>query len=354
MNFFNAVKKYWYIIASAVVIVTIASFIVSIIQTPEYQSTVQLLVIQKQKDNADAYTATRSAETVAGILSKVIYTSTFFDQVMSSGFEIDKNTYSKDLEERKKEWEKAVDARVVGDTGTLQIDVYDKNRNQAEQLAYAIAYVVINNGKQYHGAESQIETKLIDAPITTDKIARPNIALNIFAGFILGLMTSLAIIFLLSERKPREKYTAGMKVKTMPKIENKKDKKLEKSSHSIIKKLEKRIEPQKTSVSKVKERIASELKEYKKNVEQPIASPINIRIEPKEIKQIPKKEVKSRLASGMDSLGISKIELQDERVPSENNIIYSSEDIQENYKKIEEDKYSPDKVERWIKTGKFE
>lgn len=358
MTFFNAVKKYWYIIASIVVVVTIASFVVSIIQTPEYKSSVQLLVIQKQQDNADAYTATRSAETVAEILSNVIFTSTFFDQTMSSGFEIDKNTYSTDLEERKKEWEKAIDARVIGDNGTMQIDVYDKNRNQSEQLAYAIAYVIINNGKQYHGAATQIETKLIDAPITTDKIARPNITLNVLAGFVLGLMTSLAVIFLLSERKPKEKYVANLEVKTMPKIKNNNRRIFKKANSSVAKNNNKKPVRFNSRSLKVKERIASELKDYKKS-----ASSMNsLDIKEREIKTkkpgvnmseaVSSKTIKNKLSAGMDSIKVNTDSV-DETAPNDK-IVYTPEDIQENYKKIEDDKYSPDKVEKWIKTGKFE
>lgn len=355
MTFLNTLRKYWYIVVSVVVFVTIASFIVSIIQTPEYKSSVQLLVIQKQKDNADAYTATRSAETVAGILANVIYTSTFFDQVIASGFEIDKNTFSTDLEERKKEWKRAVNATVVGDTGTIQIDVYDNNRNQAEQIAYAIAYVIINNGEEYHGAASQIETKLIDAPITTDKIARPNILLNIGAGLVLGIMTSLAIIFLLSERKPKEEYTKGLEVQTLPKIKPKKksvEKNIVKEPSKYIERAKKIVKKQPSASMKVKERIAAELKDYNKNKPQEIiTSNVTAKKQSKkELKKVNNQEkIHDRMASGIGNIGYNE---QEDR--SDDKVIYTPEEIQANYQKAEEDKYSPDRVEKWIKTGKFE
>jgi capsular polysaccharide biosynthesis protein len=196
----SLLKKYWYIILLIVVLITVASFGVSIFQTPKYRSTVKLLVIQQQGQQLDAYTAARSAQTVGEILSKMVYTSSFFDRVLTSGFKI-KDDFSRDPEERKKEWKETIGARIIDETGTIQVDVYHQNSKQAEQLAFGIAYVMINFGDQYHGGGNRVEVKMVDLPWTSDKPVKPNVIQNTAAGFILSLFTSVALVLLLGTRK---------------------------------------------------------------------------------------------------------------------------------------------------------
>lgn len=195
-NFWETIKKFWYIIVIIVVLTTSLSFGLSVFQTPEYRSTVKMLVIQKQSAGLDAYTAARSAETISNTLSKVIYTSSFQDQVLETDFNIVDN-FGDDPEDRRKAWEKAIDTSTAEESGSLVINVYRPERSQAEQLAYAIAYVLINEGQLYHGGDASIEIKLIDAPITTLKPARPNIPQNTLAGFGLGLVAAAGLMFLL-------------------------------------------------------------------------------------------------------------------------------------------------------------
>lgn len=205
-----AFKKYWYLVLLIVVLVTAASFGVSIYQTPKYRSTVKLLVIQKQGQQLDAYTAARSAQTVGEILSKMVYTSSFFDRVLTSGFKI-RDDFSRDPEKRKKEWKETVSARVIDETGTIQVDVFHPDALQAEQLAFGIAYVMINFGDQYHGGGTRVEVKMVDLPWTSDKPVKPNIIQNTVGGFLLSFFVSVALVVLLSTRKESLKAEESIK-----------------------------------------------------------------------------------------------------------------------------------------------
>lgn len=196
-------KKYWYIFLLIVVITTSLGFGVSIFREPEYKSQVKLLVIQQQGQRLDAYTAARSAQTVGEVISKMIYTSSFFDRVITSGFDIE-DDFGDDPEERKELWEKRVQGRLLDETGSLQIDVYHTDRKQAEQIAFGIAYVMINYGEQYHGGGNQIEIKMVDLPWTSEKPVRPNVLNNTVAGVGLGLLLSAVIIVLLGSRRERK------------------------------------------------------------------------------------------------------------------------------------------------------
>ncbi|MBU1178317.1 hypothetical protein KJ903_03805 [Patescibacteria group bacterium] len=370
MTYTTLLKKYWYLVVIVVVLVTIGSFVISIVQKPEYRSSVRVLVIQKQAGQLDAYTAARSAETVAGILSKMIYTSTFFDQVMDAGFKVEKSDFSNDLEKRKQEWEKAVVTRVVEDSGTLEVNVYDQDQRQAEQLAYAIAYVMISKGDQYHGGAGQIEIKMVDNPVTSDKPVRPNVMRNTGAGFLLGLLASLSIMFLISERLQRRPAPAGLEAVTMPKPkEIKKWQKEEKqSTPQPPKRPPQRIKKQpvqqkKADTTAVKNRFANSLaSNYQAERDIPYDLPQPQQSPPTEQKNtVPtagaqQRQIKSKLADGM-----KKISPPPQRAKLEpGEVVYQLDRgrKQDDQGKVAvppaDDKYSPDRVDKWIKTGKFE
>lgn len=199
MTYFETLKKYWYLVAGIVVITCVLTLVISIAQTPKYESMVQLLVIQKQAPGISAETAARSADTIANILSKMIYTSTFFEKVKDSGFDI-KREFPEDPKKFKKEWSKTVDATVISETGILEIRTYDPDKYQVEQLAYAVAYVLTKEGKYYHGGDVSVEIKMVDKPITSTRPVKPNVLQNTVVGFAISLLVSLGLIFLLTGR----------------------------------------------------------------------------------------------------------------------------------------------------------
>ncbi|NQU99589.1 MAG: hypothetical protein HQ538_02525, partial [Parcubacteria group bacterium] len=196
----NILKKYWHLFLLLIVITTVISFSYSISKESEYKSEVKLLVIQNQGQRLDAYTAARSAQTVGEVISKMVYTSSFFDRVITSNFEID-DDFGVDVEDRKEKWKDRVQTRLIDETGSVQIEVYHINRKQAEQIAFGIAYVMINYGENYHGGGSQIEIKMVDLPITSEKPVRPNILNNTVAGFGLGMLLSIVIVVLMGSKK---------------------------------------------------------------------------------------------------------------------------------------------------------
>jgi capsular polysaccharide biosynthesis protein len=188
-DYFNNLKTHQKAIAAIVGSVVILSLLLTLIQPFEYRSSIGLLVIQKQIQNLDAYAASRSAERLSKNLSKVIYTSSFFEKVMNSGFDL-KDNFSKNEARKRRQWRKKITARVSRETGMLKIDVYDKDRAQAEEFARAVAYVLSTKGEEYHGGGKNVEIKLVDAPLTSRFPVRPNLALNLFTGLILGIVAS--------------------------------------------------------------------------------------------------------------------------------------------------------------------
>lgn len=203
-NILNLKKHIAFLIIITLVFSAVG-FGLSIIQTPKYESSVQLLVIQKYGDQFDAFTARRSAETVAETLSSVVYTSSFMKQVLQAPLDI-KDTFPQDLKNRKKSWKKEINVRLL-ESGNFQVLVYDKDKDQAEKVAYGIAYIMVTKGSEYHGGGQQVEIKMVERPITSIRPAKPNIYLNTILGFIVGLLTATGIIFLLPE-KPEHKISS--------------------------------------------------------------------------------------------------------------------------------------------------
>lgn len=198
MNYVHTLKKYWFIPISLVIATMVLSLVVSFVQTPKYSSTVKLLVIQRQGTSQDAYSAARSAETIASVLSRMVYTTSFFDQVANSQFKLE-GTFSESPVEKKKEWEKMVSAKALSD-GSLEIDVLSPNKDLAEGYALAIAHVLVNHGKDYHGGDNQVEIRMVDQPFTSDLPSSPNVLQNGIFGMVSGGIFSVAILLFLAFR----------------------------------------------------------------------------------------------------------------------------------------------------------
>ena len=187
----------WQTILVFVLLVCGISFILSILQTPKYKSQTRLLVLRQFDGQTEAYAAATSAEYVSTILSKVIYSSSFLDKVLTSGFNIN-NDFHKEPLKREKEWEKMLQSAVFSNTGILEISVLNKDKDQAEQLATAIAHVLATKGELFHGANN-IEIKVIDPPATSVNPVVPNIPLNVLVGAILGAMAGIGFVYLFPE-----------------------------------------------------------------------------------------------------------------------------------------------------------
>ncbi|MBU1118661.1 hypothetical protein KKH43_02190 [Patescibacteria group bacterium] len=195
MNYLATLKKYWYIPVVIITIAFVLSLVASFVQTPKYQSSVKLLVIQQQGNRMDAYSAARSAETIAGVLSKMIYTTTFIEQVQESQFDL-KSGLSDDVNNQKKEWKDMMAVEASGD-GSLVVDVYHPERDQSEKYALAAAYVLVNHGRAYHGGDDQVEIKMVDQPFTSVSPASPNIVQNVGIGVFAGILVSVSLLLLL-------------------------------------------------------------------------------------------------------------------------------------------------------------
>ena len=189
-------------ITSMVILFVFVALTVTFVQPLKYVSSAKLLVVQEYGVNTDPYIAAKSNDYLSNILAQVVSSKSFFDEVLNAGFNIDKNYFPSRPDKRLEEWDKTVNAKIVNDTGMINIEVYHPDKYQTDQIAQAINYVLKTKNNQYHGGGDKVNVKIINDPIVSRWPLKPNIILNLALGIILGFICGLYYIYLF----PDEKY----------------------------------------------------------------------------------------------------------------------------------------------------
>ncbi|OGL69900.1 hypothetical protein A3C17_04515 [Candidatus Uhrbacteria bacterium RIFCSPHIGHO2_02_FULL_53_13] len=178
--------------------------VLSFVRPLEYRASTRLLITQGTL-SADAYTASRSAERIADDLAQIVFTSTFFEQVMDAGYNIDKDQFPPEETQgakRRKKWSRTVGASVTRGTGLLTVSVFHKDPKQARQIAEAISFVLTQRGWQYTSGKD-ITVRQVDASLVTKYPVRPNIPANAFVGLVLGALVGGVFVVVRADQEER-------------------------------------------------------------------------------------------------------------------------------------------------------
>lgn len=184
----------WRVILLFGVMAAIFGAAVSFLFPLQYRSTMKLLLIQRQLSQADPYTAMKASERIADNLGQIVYTTSFFQKVMTAGFNTDPAVFKDDEIKKRQQWRKMIETQVVRGSGMLVVSVYHTDRQQAEQFARAIAFVLTKEGWQYVGGD--LDVKLVDEPLQSRWPVRPNIPANAFTGLVLGVIVGSAYVLI--------------------------------------------------------------------------------------------------------------------------------------------------------------
>jgi capsular polysaccharide biosynthesis protein len=203
-NYLRLIQYNWKKILLFGLLVMILAGALSFIEPLKYSTTVRFLVIQKSVLGLDPYTAVKSSERVAINLSEIIYTTSFFNKVLESDYNIETDYFETDEEKKRRQWSKMISASVEGGTGLLSISVYHPDRNQSLEIAQAVAATLSNQAREYVGGDVQV--KLVDDPLPSRFPVKPNIPLNAFFGLFFGLV--LGFIYVVWRAKPGGGYSA--------------------------------------------------------------------------------------------------------------------------------------------------
>ncbi|HCU31663.1 MAG: hypothetical protein UX09_C0046G0013 [Candidatus Uhrbacteria bacterium GW2011_GWE2_45_35] len=192
----------WATIVSFTLLGLVIALLVSFLQPLRYSSTVRLLILQENASSLDAYTASRSTERLAENLATIVYTTSFFDQVMSAGFDIDKTVFPTREDKKRKTWGKMVAASVSRGNGLLTVSVFHVDIEQAEQIVNAISYVLTQRAEDYLSG-SDVSVRVVDSALNSRWPARPNIPANAFSGLVLGGLAGVGFVLLQAEKVRR-------------------------------------------------------------------------------------------------------------------------------------------------------
>ena len=173
-------------LVGASILGTILALTLSFLQPLQYSSTVRLLITQTTLSATDPYSALKFTERIAGSLSELLYSSTFANNILQSAKALDQSYFPQTEYNKRKLWQKTVEASVVYGTGVLSVAVYDQKPDSAEQLAGAVVDTLAARGWEYVGGDVTI--KAINAPVATRFPVRPNLLLNAIAGFVVGAL----------------------------------------------------------------------------------------------------------------------------------------------------------------------
>ena len=199
MTYLKSLKLHKKLIAKVCLTLVILTIIASLFMPQQYRAQTRLLVIQHQSLSLDAYLSAKSAEKISKVLSEVVYSSSFFDEVWQAGFNIGTD-WGDTAKERRKIWERRVSLNPIPQTSIIEVNTYHTDRVSVEQLAQAMIYVLVERGEQYHGGGDQVEIKLIDKPIVSNYPVRPNLLLNALAALLIGLVISFTFVYLKSDK----------------------------------------------------------------------------------------------------------------------------------------------------------
>lgn len=195
LNYWSIIKKNWQTVAISTLLLIVLALGLSLTQPLQYRSRVELLVVQKQSLTMDAYAAARASEKLANGLATVVKTQSFFDKIMAGDFNISRAHFPYEQKEVRKYWQKNITTSVSPETSLLRVDVYDKNRSEANKIANAVAYTLVNSSGEYYGGGNDVFIKVVNEPLASNHPVRPNIIVNGLSGLVIGLILSFGWIF---------------------------------------------------------------------------------------------------------------------------------------------------------------
>ncbi|MCK5510619.1 hypothetical protein KAI65_03700 [Candidatus Parcubacteria bacterium] len=199
-EYINVLKQKKQTVFSAVALFLVFAVILTIIQPFKYGSETKILVVQKNQYGVDPYQVNKANEYVGAVLADVITSNSFFNEIINSGFSVNRNYFPARLEDHSKEWKKTVKAN-SNNRGIITLSVFHKDKYQADQIIRAVNATLKDKHAFYHGSGGNIEIRIIDQPFTSELPVKPNVVLNLLFGILFGLLFALTYAYLFPEDK---------------------------------------------------------------------------------------------------------------------------------------------------------
>lgn len=162
---------------------------ISLVQTKKYSSQIRLLITQTNVTGVDPYTAIKSTERIGQNLAELVYSSSFFNAIMEQGG-VDRNYFSSDEIDKRKEWRETIETGVTPGTGVMYVTAYHPDRTQATALAIAVATELAEQAPNFFGYSVRVQ--IIDDPLPSRYYAKPDFLQNAGFGLLFGFLIGSA------------------------------------------------------------------------------------------------------------------------------------------------------------------
>jgi len=191
---------FWLTVLGAVL-----AFDLAVVQSPQHRASSKVLIIQKQVAGQDIYSISKSAQYLGKILREGIYSDSFFEKVIESPYQVEESDFPELTKDRRKQWQKDVKVSIVRDLGIIKIDVFNLEKEKAEQISLAVTNVLEVNHQLYHGAGESLELRVLDNPLVSQKPDASRLWFSSVIGGVIGFLIGLFWIF--NKKKKEEGYT---------------------------------------------------------------------------------------------------------------------------------------------------
>ncbi len=213
MDLVNLIRQKRQTLISIFLIFFVIGLFVVLTQDFKYGSKSKILVIQEGAGRVDPFAVSRSVEYLSGLFTRVIQSNSFFESVMQSDFNINKDYFGQSSIKQMKIWRKTVSAKSSDDSGIININVYHKDNYQATQIALAVNHVLINKHQSFHGLGSSVKISVIDQPLASTYPVKPNLIFSLLLIIALSLFFGLVYAYLFPEKKYDLNFFSNNKIK---------------------------------------------------------------------------------------------------------------------------------------------
>lgn len=172
----------------------------------QYRAETQIFILSRTPAGVDPFTIAKTAERIGANLAQIVYTSSFFDRVLYiTQDKLTKEQFGATEREQRKTWRETLDVGIVPGTGFLRVAAFDENPTRAALIAQAVVSTLVDKGWEYVGGEVQI--KAVDNVVLSRWPVRPNIAMNVLMGLVVGVFGVIVVELF---RAPRHHHEGGM------------------------------------------------------------------------------------------------------------------------------------------------
>ncbi len=214
-EFIKLIRKKGQTIFTIMLVLVVLVLTASLLSPLKYGVKSRLLVVQNTS-NTDAYSLSRSNEYLGNLFAEVAYSSSFYDQVRASKYNVDRNYFTGDYSQQIKKWRKTVQTRTQGDTGIIEVNIYHPQVSEARKISLAVNDILINKNQDYQGGQN-VKISIIDQPLASNYPVKPNLPVNGFTALFGSFVFALIYIYVFPEEK-YDIYLFGKKTSSSKKF----------------------------------------------------------------------------------------------------------------------------------------